>query len=263
MYEGYRAGAPVDAATCRRPRRSDNLLVVSKWRIWLRSGMGETPSQELVAAMAGLGGRDRLRARRLVRRGEAAEDVAVARYVVAFARERQRRYARFPSLRVSLAVCVVLGLGIAVLSADAFARSKYTQGVLFGGFAAFFLVYCGWRGWQERRNVEAAEQNNREFLRRAGAPYVPGGPPTSVYVPPLAVACSLALYVAVLVPVGGLVTMLLDGESLSSGRAFSGGLSGAAGAAIAAVFGVVSARSRDQGSGGRSAAEYQHLRDLD
>jgi hypothetical protein len=237
--------------------------MVGKWRIWLRSGMGETPSQELVAAMAGLSGPDRLRARRLVRRGEAAEDVAVARYVVAFARERQRRYTRFPSLSVAMVGCVVLGLTGVALAVDAVARSNDAQEVLFGGFAAFFLVCGGWRAWQERRNVEAAEQNNREFLRRAGAPYVPGGPQTSVYVPPLAVACSLALYVAVLVPVGGLVTMLLDGESLSSGRAFSGGLSGAAGAAIAAVIGVVSARSRDQGSGGRSAAEYQHLRDLD
>ena len=225
--------------------------------------MGETPSQELVAAMAGLGGRDRLHARRLVRRGEAAEDLAVARYVVAFARERQHRYARFPSLRVAMAMCAVLSLGGAALSADAFARSKYTQGVFYGGFAAFFLVYCGWRGWQERRNVEAAEQNNREFLRRAGAPYVPGGPPTSVYVPPLAVACSLAVYVAILVPLGGLVALLLNGESFSSGRAFSAGLSGAAGAAIAAVIGVVSARLRDQESSGRSSAEYQHLRDLD
>jgi hypothetical protein len=225
--------------------------------------MGETPSQELVAAMAGLSGRDRLRARRLARRGEVAEDVPVARYAVAFARERRRRFARFPSLRVAMAMCAVLSLGGAALSADAFGRSKYTQGVFYGGLAAFFLVYCGWRGWQERRNVEAAEQNNREFLRRAGAPYVPGGPPTSVYVPPLAVACSLAVYVAVLVPLGGLVALLLNGESFSSGRAFSAGLSGAAGAAIAAVIGVVSARSRDQESSGRSAAEYQHLRDLD
>ncbi len=149
------------------------------------------------------------------------------------------------------------------LAADAFARSRDVEGVAWGGAAAFFLVYCGCWAWKERRNVGAAEQVNREFLRRSGAPYVPGGPPISVYVPPLAVACSLAVYVAIIIPVGGFTTLLLNGESPSSGKALSGGLSGATGAAIAAVIGIVSARSRDQESDRRSAAEYQRVRDLD
>jgi hypothetical protein len=113
------------------------------------------------------------------------------------------------------------------------------------------------------RHVEAAEQLNRGYLRRSGAAYVPGGPPTRVYVPPLALACSLAIHVAIIFVGWGVGTLLLKAEPFSAGKVLSVGVSGGVGAAIAAVIGVLYARSREEPSDGRSIAEYRYLRDLD
>ena len=78
-------------------------------------------------------------------------------------------------------------------------------------------------------------------------------------VPPLATACSLAIHVAAIVVVGGVVTLLLKEESLSLGRVLSVGVTGGIGGALAAFVGVFSARSRHDAS----VAEYQYVRDLD
>ncbi|MFZ2051270.1 MAG: hypothetical protein WB698_01715 [Solirubrobacteraceae bacterium] len=234
---------------------------MNKWRLWLGSGMGEVVSQELVAAMAGLDGPGRRRARRLVRHGEAAEDVIAARYAVAFARERQRRFKR-SSFRFGLALGAALGFAAFVFAVYLLKRSEVVRAVVVAGFAALVLAST-WRTWQTVRNVEAAEQLNREYLRRSGAPYVPGGPPTRVYVPPLAFVCSLAVHVAAIVVVAGVVTLLLKAEPFSLGRLLSVGVSSGLGVAIAAVIGVVVARSREDEADGRPVAEYQHLRDLD
>ena len=223
--------------------------------------MGEVVSQELAAAMTGLDGPEMRRARRLVRRGEAAEDVVVARYAVAFARERQRRFKR-PPFRFGLVLGAAFGFAGIVFAAYSLKRSEVAQAVVVAGFAALVLINT-WRTWQAMRNVEAAEQLNREYLRRSGAPYVPGGSLTRVYVPPLAFACSLAIHVAAILVVGGVVTLLLKAEPFSLGKALSVGVSGGGGAAIAAVIGVIAARSREETSEGRSIVEYQHLRDLD
>jgi hypothetical protein len=223
--------------------------------------MGEVVSQELAAAMAGLDGPGKRRARRLVRRGEAAEDVVAARYAVAFARERQRRFKR-SSFRFGLALGAAFGFAGVVFAVYSLKRSEVAQAVAVTGFAALLLANT-WRTWQAVRNVEAAEQLNREYLRRSGAPYIPGGPPTRVDVPPLAFACSLAIHAAAIVVVGGVVTLLLKAEPFSLGKALSVGVSGGVGAAIAAVIGVIAARSREDASDGRSIVEYQHLRDLD
>jgi hypothetical protein len=223
--------------------------------------MGEVVSQELAAAMVGLDGPEKRRARRSVRRGEAAEDVFVARYAVAFARERQRRFRR-SSLRFGLALGAAFGFAGIAFAAYLLKRSEAVQAVAAAGFAALVLANT-WRTWRAGRNVEAAEQLNREYLRRSGAPYVAGGPPTRVCVPPLAVACSLAIHVAAIVVAGGVLTLLLKAEPFSVGKALSVGVSGGVGAVIAAAIGVVAARSREETSEGRSIGEYQHLRDLD
>lgn len=207
--------------------------------------------------MVGLHGPEKRRGRRLVRRGEAAEDVVIARYAVALARERRRRLKR-SSFRFAIALGVALGLAGIVVAVFWFKRAVDAKAVAMVGFGVFFLV-SGWRNWQAMRNVDAAERVNCEYLRRSGASYVPGGPPTRVDVPPLAMACSLAVHVAAIIVVGGVVTLLLKEEPLSLGRALSVGVAGGAGAAIAAVVGVFGARSRHDAS----AAEYQYVRDLD
>ncbi len=219
--------------------------------------MGEVISQELAAAMVGLHGSEKRRGRRIVRRGEAAEDVVVARYAVALARERRRRLKR-SSFRFAIALGVALGLAGIVVAVFWFKRAVDTKAVAMVGFGVFFL-FSGWRNWQTMRNVDVAEQINREYLRRSGAPYVPGGPPTPVDVPPLAMACSLAIHVAAIIVVGGVVTLLLKEEPLSLGRVLSVGVTGGVGGAIAAVVGALTARSRHDAS----AAEYQYVRDLD
>jgi hypothetical protein len=94
------------------------------------------------------------------------------------------------------------------------------------------------------RNVEAAERVNQEYLRRSGAPYIPGGPSTPVDVPPLALTCSLAIHVAAIFILGGVVTLLLREGTLPVGRVISVGVSGGVGAAIGAVVGVLRRRSR-------------------
>lgn len=229
---------------------------MDKWLFWLKSGMGEVVSQELAAAMVDLHGPEKGSARRLVRRGEAAEDVVVARYAVAFARERKRRFKR-SSFRFGIALGVVLGLAGVIVAVYLLKRAVDARAVAIAAFAAF-LLFSSWRNWQAMRNVDAAERVNREYLRRSGAPYVPGGPPTRVDVPPLAMACSLAIHVAAIIVVGGVVTLLLREEPLSLGRALSVGLTGGIGGAVAAVVGVLSARSRHDAS----AAEYQHGRSM-
>ncbi len=215
-------------------RAVDTFRPVSRWRIWWLAGRGEAPSEELVDAAAGLSGSAVRQARRLVRRGEVAEDVAVARYAVALAHDRQRRKARRPFHRW-VALGVVLALTGAGLAADAFARIEDLKGVVFAGIALFFLS-CLWRLWQERRNLDEAERANREYLRRAGAPYVPRSAPTGVRVPPLAVACSFVVQVAILIPVAGVITRLLDRQPLSPGNTLSAGAPTAAGFAIALLF---------------------------
>lgn len=193
-----------------------------------------------------------------MRRGQIAEEVPIARYAVALARERQRRNASGVSLRVATAGCVLFAVGGLALVAYALARSLDTPIVVVGGLCAIFFAYCTWRSLWDKRNIPLAEELNREFLCRLGAPYVPGGPATAVPVPALAVACSVVLHLAVVGVVGGLFGLLIDGQSLSSGHALANGMSAATAAAITLVL----ARMRTQ-PGEQSRPEYQHLRDLD
>jgi hypothetical protein len=232
---------------------------MSQWQIWLRSGAGETPSQELVAAMVGVSRRDMRHARRLIRHRQAAEDVAVARYTVALARERQRRLGSSRSARALAAACIALGLLGAGLAIYTFAQSQDERGAISGGFAAICLLY-GWRGWNEYGNLTTAEQINRAYLQLSGAPYVPGGPPTATFVPPLAVAGSLAIYIVFIIAAGGFSAILVNEGSLSFARALSSAMPAAPGTAAAALFVCLCGQSRAKG---RHVREYEHLRDLD
>jgi hypothetical protein len=164
------------------------VVSVNKWRLWLAAGMGEIISQELAATIASVNAPERRHARRLVRRGEPAEDVLVARYAVAYTRERKRRFER-SSFAFGLALGAASGLAGIGLAIYFFSRAADARAMTSAALGA--LLASSWRTWQGARNVEAAEQTNQEYLRRSGAPYVPGGPPARVDVPPLALAGSL------------------------------------------------------------------------
>jgi hypothetical protein len=204
--------------------------------------MGEVISQELASTMAALNGPEMRRARRLVRRGEPAEDVVVARYALAYARERQRRFER-PSFAFGVALGAAFGLAGIGLAVYSFSRAADARATTLAALGALVLA-SSWRTWLAMRNVEAAEQVNQQYLRRSGAPYAPGGPPTPVDVPPLALACSLAIHVAAIFILGGVALLLLREAPLTVGRVISVGASGGVGAAIGAVVGVLRKRSR-------------------
>lgn len=102
------------------------------------------------------------------------------------------------------------------------------------GLPALF-AYVLWRGWQERRNLSAAEQINRELLRRADRPYKPHGPPTPTYVPPFAMVAALMLRMAIFIPMTGLLTLAIREQPLSPSKAILFGLPIAAGAAIGII----------------------------
>lgn len=218
---------------------------MNKWRLWLGAGMGEVVSQELLAATAGLDGREMRHARRLVRRGETAEDVVVARYAVAFARQQKRRL-ESSSMRFGFGLTAALG-GAGLASAGyLLSRSENAQAATVGAIAIYLLIY-GWRTWQTLRNVDTAERLNREYLRRWGSPYVPGGSSAPVGVPALAMTCSFALHLAVAVLTGGVLILLFKDEPLSLGRVLSAiGTAGAVGPALGAGLGVYRARSRHE-----------------
>lgn len=89
---------------------------MSKWRIWWLEVLGSPPSEQLVAATEGLSAKDVRHARQLVRRGQAANDLGVARCAIALACERLRRdRSDRPLLPLGSFVMGVAGSGAAVL----------------------------------------------------------------------------------------------------------------------------------------------------
>jgi hypothetical protein len=215
---------------------------MNKWRLWLGAGMGEVISQELAATMEGLDAREMRRAKRLVRRGETAEDVTVARYAVAYAHDRQRRYERSSFM---FGLCFGIGLGPLLIGiAVHLAGDDQALGAAATAALGVWCLIGSWRTWRAWRNVGRAEQVNLEYLSRSGAPYAPGGPPTVVQVPRLALAGSFALHTAVIVVTGGVLSVLLKDESFTLGRVLSLGVAGGLGGAVGVALGLSNARSR-------------------
>jgi hypothetical protein len=132
------------------------------------------------------------------------------------------------------AMLAVLMLGSAGLALAAPDLSRW-QVATFGVLLPVLFAHILWRGWQERSNVREAEQVNREFLRRAGTPYVAGGPPTAAYVRPFAVVGAFALRMTLFIPVAGLIALTTHEGPLSPAKAVLAGLPIVGGAA----FGII------------------------
>jgi hypothetical protein len=158
-------------------------------------------------------------------------------------RTRTQALLEHPSFAFGLVFGAAAGLAGITLAVYFFSRNADMRATTSAALGALVLANS-WRTWLVMRNVEAAEQSNQEYLRRSGGPCVPGGPPTQVDVPALALAGSLAIHVAAIFIVGGVVTLLLREAPLTVAGVLSVGASGGAGAAIGAVIGVIRKRSR-------------------
>lgn len=180
-------------------------------------------------------------ASRLVGRGAAAEDVRIARYAAALARERQRRYAAAVPFRVTAAMLTVLTLVSATLAIfDPELPNNQVVGLVV---FAVLCAYTLWRYWRDRRSVHEAERVNRDYLRRAGKPYeLDGGMSHPAYVPLPAKVSVFALQMALFTPFAGLLAVLMREGSLTPGKALSEGIPIAAGAAFGTI---VSSQRRD------------------
>ena len=132
-----------------------------------QAAAGQPPPRELVAARRGLTRAQRRTASRAVRRGEAADDPAVARLAVAQARMALRRRPGAP-LVWFFAAMVALWAAVAVW---ALARGHVALALVF----AVVTPYGLWTLWSIRPTAftaaRQAERGNRETLERAGCPY--------------------------------------------------------------------------------------------
>jgi hypothetical protein len=178
-----------------------------------------------------------------VRQGRAADDVEGAAYAVALAREHQRTHITSPGLAVNLSVTAAISVAFVGLALVALTESNVARAILAGVLAAC-MVFAGWQGAQQHRNADKAEHANLELLRRAGKPYVAGGGPASVTVPPIAALLSAGISFWIAFVLAGAVGLLLFTEPFSLGSLARVGLPGAVGSLIGARF--ASARRRDR-----------------
>ncbi len=193
---------------------------MSKWRIWWLEVLGAPPSEELAATASHLGSHEIRQARKLLRLGRAADDVAVARCVVTLARERQREHGH----RLGLAIALLLGLAGLGAAVVAMARLELARGLsiaFVSGIVLFYGVLCV---TLENRNAGKAERLNREVLQRAGLPYAPAGTRTLAYVHPLVAALLCAIQTALFMPLLGTAALLVNGEALSPRNIVAAGL---------------------------------------
>ncbi len=196
---------------------------MSKWHIWWLEVLGTPPSEELVAATEGLTARDMRRARRLVRRGEAAEDVVVARAALALACECQRRRDRSDRWLVRPA-SLVMGLAGGGAAVAALARSDYLAGTAIAVIAVYVFYFGFLTAFREERNAKVAERLNRDVLRCAREPDTSAGTRTLAYVHPLITVLLCCVQTVLFMPIFGIATLLMKGEAISTKHIVTAGL---------------------------------------
>ena len=194
-----------------------------KWRIWWLEVLGTPPSEELVAATEGLTARDMRRAKSLVRRGQAAEDVAVARAALAMACECQRRRDRSDRWLMRPA-SLVMGLAGGGAAIAALARSDYLRGMAIAVVAAYVFYFGFLTAFREERNAKLAERLNREVLSRTGNPDSSARTQTLAYVEPLTAVLLFCLQTVLYLPIFGIATLLVKGEAISTKHIVTAGL---------------------------------------
>lgn len=213
----------------RRPHASEQVGysgAMSKWRIWWLASHGQTPSGELVGASIGLSTSQQLKATRLLSRGKPAPDAATARYVVALARERQRRYATATSPETTIVVFGALAALWIFLAIQALRESNAGLAILAIALTVFF-GYSAITMPSKRRAVEEARLSNLRFLEASGQPYLPAGEPRRVKVAKLALSCSIVVSFLLWMTFTGVLVLLLSAQHISTESILSKGMVGA------------------------------------
>ena len=136
---------------------------------WFAAGMGAGPSDEVVRTRSEVSGREARRVRRLVLRGEAADDPGRARLAVALARERQRNQTSSTTVAV---LCFALLVGACIWLAVQRLESPRAPaiGLLLVGVVVY-LAYAFARFFRVRANAPNAELANMAYLSALGQPY--------------------------------------------------------------------------------------------
>jgi hypothetical protein len=189
-------------------------LAVVYWRTWLAAGVGQMPSEEIVAAQAGMDRRTVRGVRRLVRRGRVAPDVPRARLAVALARTTQRLQPS-PALTVCFALLVALS---AWLSVSRGLRGHTDRFAVVWAGVTVWMAYILWALWRSRRAAPRAELENMRLLQEAGTPYPPDAVGAPVRASPLTAVTS-AVVIFVFYDLGfGASSLASDGKALSFAR---------------------------------------------
>src|SRR4051812_46863589 len=134
--------------------------------MWAAAG-GQAPPRELIEARAGLSRGERRAAARAVRRGETADDPALARLAVAMARAAIRRH---PS-RPLVGFFALLVVGWAGFAITGFAAGHFVVGALLSATFLFGLWVLNRMRPRYAEAARSAERLNREALERAGQPF--------------------------------------------------------------------------------------------
>jgi hypothetical protein len=202
-----------------------------KAREWLRCAMRGGRLAEVAAVSDPLDAGTIRRTRRLVRRGEVAEDPPSARLAVALAREEQRRFSPGGLVFVVLLAAAALG----------FAGSRLEDGrvsvivILSAGFGSWACWTC-WQSWRLDATARHAELANMRLLADAGEPY-PRRPPSGLLPASASTQAAGAIIRWVFYDLSyGAFTLALEGEAIWLGRIV---LRGALWATFMIVFNVV------------------------
>jgi hypothetical protein len=184
---------------------------MSDLRTWWAAAGGQAPPAELVAAREGLSRRQRRAAARAVRRGEAADDPAVARLAVGLARVFLRRR---PSATL-IAFFALLVAGWVAFAVSGFAAGHTAVGVLFSAVTVFGAWTLNRMRPRYAHAAQVAERLNREVLERAGTPYREDAQAAAPVRPPAAgVAAGAVVLWAFYDVTFGALGDLVDGRSL-------------------------------------------------
>jgi len=186
------------------------------WSMWVAWLLGQRPSRELVEAAKPLTLGERLQARRAARRGEAAIDVAAARYALALG--RSKRHVRSQPLLVALVLLMLCVPG--ALLVENLSRNGWDGAALVFLIATVSLAVESLPVLDFRRKAPVAEVANERFLAEHGysCPKQTEGHRRATNPPWLGAVLGMPATFVFYDLWFGLGTLALDGKTLALGK---------------------------------------------